>query len=396
MVMESRAFSGSDESQSASVTPKHTLLQSEMWLRHGFSGAKKLLRSGMRRVRRAARKALNAPRLIHLIGWHGNDASGDDLLELCVKRLLTESAKKMNVPIEFTEDVDPDLFVVGGGTLLGCDSMGIYHRVARSRAPLVFFGGGFRLEHPLSSGEREQLHLLAARASLRGTRGYFSQQLLIRHGVDSFRVIGDPALVFTPHLTESLSGGFKVGVVVRSMGRTGEPQYTSNDETSRTIAEICDFLAEECDACFYFLDFAENPQDSDREGAENTITRMKAQHAIAGLRPMPDDPCTAFSVIGQLDYVVSQRLHPTIVAWLLKKPSIALDYQFSKTTDFMSSIGMNDLVVRTDEFSIDLYKRKFRRLMASRDTLINDSELSILHWQSELRSFADETIKLIR
>lgn len=359
-----------------------------------------LRRIGLRihgQTRTRVNRILNKPRRINLIGWHGNGATGDDLLGFCVKKLLNSTALEFGVPLDFEESKKPDLIVVSGGTLLGLDSMGIYDLVVHSRSPLVFFGGGFRREQrQLPLIYQQRFRELADKAILKGTRGYVSQQMFIQNGISDFEVIGDPAFQFEKTETFHLPGRFKVGVVVRSMGKTGEPQYVPNEQMHSIIAEICDHLVAAHDAELYFFDFAENPQDSDTEGAQRVIAQMRCTPRTRTALPMEHDPIRAFSVIDQMNYMVSQRLHPTMVAWLLGKPCVALDYQFLKVADFMGSIGMGEFVIRTDEYHLDVYESQFRRIVAERDLIIDHSQRSFAYWRQRQRDFAERTICLVR
>lgn len=342
------------------------------------------------------RKIAGRKRNIRLIGWHGFGASGDDLLGICVKQVLTSAAQDLGIPIEFTNSPDADLIVVGGGTLLGYDSMNIFELAKGSNAPLVFFGGGFRREQRrLYPMYQKRFVELMKRASLKGVRGYISKQLFIHNGITDVEVIGDPGLLFDATLVEPLKGDFKIGVVVRNMGKTGESQYVTNEKMQEIIAQVCDFLAARHNAAFYFFDLAKNRHDSDAEGARNTIAKMKRSSAVKEIVYMHGDPLIDFSYIGQMDYLVSQRLHPTLIAWLQKKPCVAFDYQFMKNADFMNSIGMDEFVIRTDEFHIDIYETKFNRLMTDRDLIIEHSQASIEYWKKKLQNFARRTISLV-
>lgn len=371
-------------------------MQQQSNLKAFLRSLRKLTASAHDSTRLLVKRTFNQPRRIKLIGWHGYGATGDDLLELCVKQVLAAAARERGVPLEFIRSGYADLIVVGGGTLLGFDSMDIYGHVMQSRSPLVFFGGGFRREQRSLHPSHQQRFLeLANRSVLKGVRGYGSQQLLIQNSIFGFEVIGDPAFQFHPVPTETLSGKFKVGVAVRSMGKTGEQQYVSNDEMFGIIANICDYLIEQHNAELFFMDFAENSQDSDREGAQQTIARMQYGAQVKAILPIERDPVQAFSRIGELDYVVSQRLHPTLIAWLLRIPCVALDYQFLKVADFMGSIGMSEFVIRTDEFHLDIYEKKHHRILAERDLIIEQSQRSISYWIDRQLDFARRAIELI-
>jgi polysaccharide pyruvyl transferase WcaK-like protein len=341
-------------------------------------------------------KANTETKIIYLFGWHGNNASGDDLLGHCAKNIYLKRAAKKGLKAKITNSGECDLAVIGGGTILGFDSMHLYSAVREIKAPLVIFGGGFRREkREIGHENRKTMEYLFGRASLAGVRGYISQQFFIHNDIAFPEVIGDLGLLFEPEpVKRPFEGEHKVGVFVRNMGKTGEPQYVDNKTVHNHIARVCDWLAEEFHSKFYFISFAENPCDSDMEGIQSTISMMRYKNAVEVI-PYSPDFIQQCSLIGQMDYIVSQRLHPIVLAWLTKKPCIGIDYQFGKTSDFMGSIGMDEFVIRTDEFNLDVYKVKLKRLMDEKQLIIEHSQRSIQHWRNRLTDFVDKSLELL-
>ena len=356
---------------------------------------RELLRRAKREALWQARK-LQGNRDIALLGWHGEGAIGDDLLAVCVRKLLTDEANRRGWKIGFTSDpYNCDLIVIGGGTILGYDSMGLHERLRYAKAPFVFFGGGFRREtRKLSDEHRQYMKELFERARLVGVRGYVTQQFFIHNGIENVEVIGDPAWVFEPVSVPDFPSGFNLGVVVRNMGKMGEPQYLENQRIHQIMAGVTDELVERFDARPVFFSLAENSSDSDSEAAQAVISLMKHGRE-SELVPMGDDPVAVGSMMGKLDYLVSQRLHPMVLAWVQGKPCIAFEYQFGKTTDCMNSIGMDEFVIRTDEFRMDTYMAKFNRLWAERDLVNQHAQRSIDYWRRRLRAFAQRTLDLL-
>ena len=332
---------------------------------------------------------------INLIGWYGEGAVGDDLIGFCIENVLLEEAKHRGIRMEFTQSNKCDLVVVGGGSILGCDSMGLYDRLKSIKAPLVFFGGGFRREQrDIGKDNRKHMKKLIDRAFLKGVRGYVSQQMFVHNDIYGVEVIGDPALLFEPIPVDDFAGEFKVGVAVRNMGKTGESHYLSNEKTHKIFAEICDYFVEDFNAQLYFFPAAENIHDSDLEGAEKTIELMRNKQR-AQIVPFIKDPLVFGSMIGKMDYLVSQRLHPTLLAWVQGIPCIAFEYHYNKTVDFMNSIGMDEFVIRTDEFTLDFYKKKLDRLFREKELIMTHARKSINYWRDEQRDFAGRCLDIV-
>ena len=359
---------------------------------------------------------------ILLLGWYGYNAIGDDIMAEVTKRLFFEEAKKRGiklqfVPIPVVKDfkhrmiysylVKNDLIIIGGGSILGFDTMSLYitlfgfdkinlHKISRNRkTPLVIFGGGFRMEkEKLPEKDRVHMKKLFGRAALKGVRGPISQQLFISNRiVNDVDVIGDPALSFYPtSVKNKLNGDFKVGMNVRFM-KTGEPQYLRNEEIYAMFARLADYFVEES-AQLYFFSFTENKHDSDTEAAKRVIKLMKHKNNPK-LIPFSNDALRMCSLIGEFDYLISQRLHPCILGWVQKVPNIGFEYQFLKTTDFMKSIGLDDFIIRTDEFSFDAYLEKYEKMKQNRELIIERSQESIEYWKRKQREFVNESLDIM-
>ncbi len=334
---------------------------------------------------------------IRIIGWHGNNATGDDMLSHCAKNIFLERARTKEIDTGLVDSGRCALVVIGGGTILGVDSMRLFNLVKNIKAPLVIFGGGFRRERrDIGDENRKRMRYLFQRANLAGVRGYISQQFFIHNDIAVPEVIGDPGMLFKPQAVKrSFKGKYKIGVFLRNMGKTGEPQYVDNKRVHQQIAQVCNWLAEEGNKRFYFFSFAENHFDSDMEGIQSARSFMRNRNDVEVI-PYSSDFIQQCSMVCQMDYIVSQRLHPVVLAWLQKIPCVAFEYQFNKTVDFMNSIGMDEFVIRTDEFNIETYKFKYKQLMGKKQLIIEQSQRSIKYWQSKLIDFVDRSLELIR
>jgi polysaccharide pyruvyl transferase WcaK-like protein len=162
------------------------------------------------------------------------------------------------------------------------------------------------------------------------------------------------------------------------------------------IAEIADHFVEHHGARICFIGLAENVHDSDREGSAAVMDRMRTGSVSDTSFFAADDPIEAFSMVASMDYVISQRLHPTVIAWRAGKPCVAFDYQFHKTVDFMDSIGMGAWVLRTDEYSLKRYLELYERLSAERSKLAHRAHLEIEGWRARQFEFAVRALRLIR
>ena len=300
-----------------------------------------------------------------------------------------------------------DLTIIGGGSILGFDAISLYTTIfgldvlkiiklsKNLRTPLIIFGGGFRKESD-DLPERDRIHMkiLFEKAVMKGVRGEISRDLLIKnHITDDVGVIGDPALSFNPiRVQYPLEKGFNIGMNVRYMKRR-ERQYIEQERIYEIFAQLADHFTD-AGAKIYFFSFTENIFDSDVKAAKRVISRMKNRKAPV-IIPFSKNVMEVCSLIGKFDYLISHRLHPCILGWVQKVPSVAFDYQFSKTADFMQSINMDEFIIRTDEFTFESYFNKYSKIKDNKNAIISCSQNKIDYWRRKQKDFAQHCLNLM-
>lgn len=362
---------------------------------------------------------MNKKYKILLIGWYGHGAIGDDIIAETTKRLFFAEAERRKIKIEFVPFqknyihtffhncfYKDDLIIIGGGSILGFDSLAyrsifgfdnirINKLMINTNTPLVIFGGGFRKEREkLEEKYQIQMRKIFDNAILKGIRGPITQQLLISNKiVNNVDIVGDPVLSFCPvPIEDILKGKFNVGMNVRCI-KSGEMQYVKNEYIYKIFAKLADYFIEE-NANIHFFSFAENRYENDIEGAKRVIKLMKNTSNIK-IMPFSKKVMEMGSLIGKFDYLISQRLHPCIIGWIQQIPNIGFEYQFLKTKDFMSSIGMDEFVIRTDEFSFDKYLEKYEKIIQNKKSIIDISQTHINHWAYNQKQFVNKCIDIM-
>lgn len=329
---------------------------------------------------------------IKLVGWYGMGGLGDDLIAHCIKQNFEKVAKETETQIVWDHPTaTPDLFVIGGGSILGKDYVGFMENKLLAEAlevPMVTYGSGFRQEEAFGQDEKEALNSLLDYCSLVSLRGEFSKKNLGRG-----EIIGDPIFSFEHTQTFEFSGLWNLGVVVRRMSQF-EKQYKSNEEIWKMFAQMTDYLVEQCKAKPFFFSFTENPTDSDYQGYINTNCMMR--HPTTNVVTYTGDALRTGNLIRGMDYVLSQRLHPMLLAWISGHPSIGFEYQFGKTFDCMESIGMEQWVMKTDEFDFEKFKKKFSGLLENRDFLITESQNRIRNLKKKQMDFTRRCLTLAK
>jgi polysaccharide pyruvyl transferase WcaK-like protein len=337
---------------------------------------------------------------VRLIGWYGFDSTGDDLMAFCIKQLFEQRSRQAGISIEWTDDVLCDLCIVGGGTIIGCDTSQICKKVNTVRAPLVIFGSGFR--HTSEEDCRRwalPMRALIARAVAAGVRGPKTAEALKHYGMaDDIEVIGDPAIWFEPLALPWRPKGKKVGICLREMRNYDkglEERYLSEQMTLERFAQVVPAVLARLNAAPVFLSFCENDIDSDIQGALRLRERLPDAYREAPIIPYSDDVRLNPSIVGDLDYVISERMHPAIIAWVMGKPCVLLENQYGKCMDFATGIGMERYCLRTDEMTEETYMPLFKEIMENRKNIAAAARMQF-EIQKELQgSLADRALSCL-
>ncbi|WP_167527573.1 polysaccharide pyruvyl transferase family protein [Desulfosarcina alkanivorans] len=340
---------------------------------------------------------------VKLIGWYGFNATGDDLMADCIRRLFQDCADQLSLRLEFDTDTKCHLAIVGGGTIIGCDSADIWPQIDATPAPLAVFGPGFRDMGPEACRQWQgTMKTIFERAVVAGVRGPLTVAALRKWDItSSASVIGDPAIGFRPLDTnrvkyqelESGTGRPLLGICIRHLKQPGfEERYLDAPETYARFASLIPEVLRYYDACPVFFSFCENEYDSDTMGARylRDLLPVKYQHA-----PIVDfhaDPMRVASLIARLDYLVCERMHPAILMWTLGKPCLMIDYQYSKAADFLAGIGMSEFCLRSDQLNVDGYMARLARLESVRQKVVREARVTFSRQQSLQRSLAMKAI----
>lgn len=343
---------------------------------------------------RSLRRRLGYVR-ISLLGWYGFNSTGDDMLEWCIKSLFQKRAAARGMKIKWAHESDCDICVIGGGTIIGCDTSGIVERIERTHSPVAIFGPGFR-----NTGEEEcrlwqpRMQLLFERAVAAGVRGPNTAEALRRYNMAAnVEVIGDPAVWFEPEQTDEVLPENSVGICIREMKNVAhEQRYAPSEQVYQKFAELVPIICEELQAEPVFFSFAENPFDSDGEGAQRLRKLLPERFRGARIIPFSADVRRNTTMLGQVGYLLSERMHPTFLAWLMGKPCIMLENQYGKSTDLMAGIGMERFCIRTDDLSVATYIPLMKQLLSDRQNLADEAARQFEHQRGLQSQFVEKVL----
>lgn len=326
------------------------------------------------------------PIRIRVFDWSGHNAVGDDLLAWVTQKSLEKAAAGLGAQIAFHRWWRYQASVCGGGTIFG---HGVFfkrmaRRIAFDRNPYIVFGSGARRpDRDLNARERDCLRRFCEGARLIGVRGQGTKDWLESYGIQQVQVVGDAALAFEPVEVPDMPGHFKVGVNLRHMGGglRREEQLSSNERNVRLFARICDEIVRQYGATLYFFDFCRNRLDSDLTAIRNVLAGMTERQAATAATIISfeenEDPVVAFSRLGRMDFVLSQRMHPSLMAWIQGVPSIGIEYQFGKTYDAFSPLGLQSFVLSIATMSVDQYLEKMTVVLDQESVLVDQCRAKV-------------------
>jgi GT2 family glycosyltransferase len=275
----------------------------------------------------------SSPRPIaRYLGWAGHYNLGDEVMLEAITRLLPWA--------DITTSGDPGkLLILGGGTLINRSS---YLRQVTERdtprAERAVIGTG--VASPEFWGEQEDperwIRWLSTCAYV-GVRGPHSLERLRSWGFEGdLEVSGDSALLIERPSVDRVAGR----VVVAPAWTKGRLWGGSDERVVEALAwATSSFLSEGRDVIM----LASSPDD---DGQILQISRRcdSSFEFVQGYL----DQTEAIETIASADVVIGERLHACVLAAAVDTPFVPIEYR-PKLRDFAASVGVEDLVIRSDE-----------------------------------------------
>lgn len=357
----------------------------------------KEVRASLRQPDAEGKRGIDPIRL-RIFDWGGNNATGDDLLAWATRESMERAATGLGAQIAFHRWWRYQASVCGGGTIFGHGVF--FKRIARrirfDRKPYIVFGSGARKpDRDLNPAERDVLRRFCAGAQQIGVRGPATKEWLESYSIPVVEVVGDAALAFEAVEVPDMPGDFKVGVNLRHMGGglRGEEQHSSNRRNVALFARLCDEIVRQYGATLYFFDFCRNRFDSDQKAIRDVLAGMTKKDTAATSRIVPFEenrnPVEAFSRLGRMDFVLSQRMHPSLMAWVQGVPSVGIEYQFGKTYDAFGPLGLESFVLSIADMTVDQYMDRMALVLEQERGLVDQCRAKV----QDLRSRQDEFLQ---
>lgn len=289
------------------------------------------------------------PATIRYVGWTGRSNLGDEAMLQAVRGLLTG--------VDLTTSGDrADLLMLGGGTLINRGYLRHLRPLDSPRIERVAFGTG--VANPDYWGDPKEspsdwIEFLESCLYV-GVRGPVSASLLEGWGLRrDVEIVGDPALALTaPDTITKVEGR----VVVCPAWARGLLWGESDDDVITAFAALVSALRRDGHDVWALSAFP---------GDDSHIIDMMRRADAPDLPYLAahDDPGPALELLASAELVVSERLHGAVLAAAAGTVPVLVEYR-PKLRDFAESIGMRELVIRTDvmggleEMARDAYSRR--------------------------------------
>lgn len=291
---------------------------------------------------------------VALICWVGHDAFADDLIGGATKAELERLGHDVDMgpwPTRTDHLIKRfqacDAVVFGGGSLICPTKM---HPMSKVRQwgheigrPLHILGPGFRKETDLLSDEQRELNaFLFSAAKTSWLRGFVTQEEMERNGLKfQHHGHGDPGVLHDVESTVGFEANFgpHLCMVVRNMP-PAEVKNVPNELTHEFFRRLCVRWHRDTGGSLHFVSWRHfrSGYDNDFEAANEVVASLPPKLRKRAHVHKPKDWVEAAEITCAGDGVVSQRLHPTVVALTNDVPAVGLDYQFRKMADFASVV----------------------------------------------------------
>lgn len=296
------------------------------------------------------------------LGWLNRGNLGDESMYVAHQVLSPVEIRRIPLQkfgLKLAKRASLDTLVLGGGTLLGRGEWGNRLEAAIDTFRpnrVVTFGVGveepeFAIERNIiSAAEWErQSELLKTFTSI-GVRGPRSQKILANFGIKS-EVLGDPALILKAGQVRQRP--LQRPKVILSLAAVKDGFETGGREMREEVARAARQISVNMGAELIGL-----PME------RNDIHALRSADREISILGYPLSVSNLVNEIESADLVISERLHPNIIAAAVGTRFLAIGYK-PKTYDFAESIGASEFVVDSRGLSGREISEKAEKLLSS-------------------------------
>jgi len=307
------------------------------------------------------------------LGCTGQGNLGDEGVYLAIQKLLKE--KIFLYPISYAKPNSgkylrrwlfkaPDLIILGGGTIIKKKKtesylklFSEYHNMYPS-AGLVVYGSGVgdtRLAAQIGfPTDVQNWKFILNKCWFIGVRGKLSKKVLEKDWEVSpeINILHDPAIYFKRDILKGKKKQKRIGInFCNIIGRIyGLDQSTLELFAQKLVKELID---EEWNIFLYPTVNSDMPYMQKILGSK-LMAKVEVYNDFGNIDK-------SLSFLESMDVFIGQRLHSIIFAAIAYTPFHAIEYE-SKTSDFLNSLGLDNVSTRTDELDVNRVINKVNML----------------------------------
>jgi hypothetical protein len=293
--------------------------------------------------------------LASYIGWTGQGNLGDEVLLESHRLLFSDFLVVPYRPENVFQSKSQSGFkspgfkmgFLGGGTLINQSPAWLsrIQELQRRGLPMFCLGGGVSPDEFRPKFERTSISewvTVLKNMEFVGVRGPYSQQLLAEFGFIA-PVMGDPAIALAPLMSPPPGSRNVIGINVGISNKT--ILLPNSNSFLPNVVQLIQSLIAEGKQVVLLPVCAEDV-------ASNEAILSLVNSDSCKIKVSYDSLEEYNSALLECGLFIGQKLHATVLATILRIPSIMIEYQ-PKCRDYMASIDMENFVAKTSEFTVE-------------------------------------------
>jgi hypothetical protein len=329
---------------------------------------------------------------VRYLGWLGQRNLGDEAVHqalegyLAPHELAWRPERMPDVLRSRATKKTHALTVLGGGTLIGGRYVSDFTEESEPSRRAIFGSGVIDPEFPHSyrNGLEPLDHWIEAidGIAVLGVRGPYSQQILSERGVTA-QILGDPVAAFVQpegHWRPSSVGRGGDRVLGVNVGQSAGGMFGSELDMLKHTADAVRTYVKRGWTVEYFVVWPEDLHVTNIF-ARDVNTRDAKIHRVY------DRAADFLALSRHLDAFIGLKLHAVALAACAGVPSASIAYQ-PKSIDFLASLGLERLAVRSDRMSRGELSLVVEELADDGDAISATSRTALLDLRGRQRKAA--------
>lgn len=308
-----------------------------------------------------------AKKLIAYMGWLGHRNIGDEACFYAIRNMLPDYCEVVQWDIDSWDwSIKPDLFIVGGGTLLDINYDVRGRSIARMLAmdvPTIFWGTGV-LQHT-GKVSKDVLFILNS-AKFVGVRGPFSKGVLNASGFANVNMIGDPALLLSESTNKPL--GLKSNKIAINVGDARKKLLGSEDYIVEHMHKLINVLLKQNFEVILF------PMWVDDNKYINKLAKKVSSPKLI-IRDWNESCQSLIDFFSTCRCVIGMKLHSIVLSAAANVPFISISYR-DKCLDFAASLNLDSWVIPANDAQLAEKSRTLVNLVSTYYTDITERFVS--------------------